>query len=65
MAKTFTIKQRHDLLLFLDVFNVSDRENVLEFNSERNRNGVIRPNFGTVRTKGRGQTAQFGIKWSM
>ena len=65
LAKTFTIKQRHDLLLFLDVFNVSDRENVLEFNSERNRNGVIRPNFGTVRTKGRGQTAQFGIRWSM
>ncbi len=65
LAKTFTIQQRHDLLLFLDVFNVSDRENVLEFNSERNRNGVIRPNFGTVRTKGRGQTAQFGIKWSM
>ena len=65
LAKTFTIKQRHDLLLFLDVFNVSDRENVIEFNSERNRNGVTRPNFGTVRTKGRGQTAQFGIKWSM
>jgi len=67
LAKTFTIQERHDLDLFLDVFNVTDRENVLEVNNLRAfpTGGPVRDNFGTPRTKGRGQTAQFGIKWSM
>ena len=76
LAKVFTMRDRHKLEVFFDVFNVTERENVLE------RNGLIAYNnfgldhendprtvqyslFNSIRTRGSARSAQVGIRWSM
>ena len=76
LAKEFTMRDRHKLLVFFDVFNATERENVVE------RNGLLAYNnfsmdyendprtvqyslFNSIRTRGPARSAQIGIKWSM
>ena len=71
VAKTFTVRERHDLHVFLDVFNATDRTNVTEMRGLRTWN-IGHPNgpstnevFPMIRARGPQRSAQFGIRWSM
>ena len=74
LAKTFTVGERHDLLVFLDVFNATDRTNAIEMDGLRRYNNsgrlgepgtIDREGFPRIRTRGPQRSAQFGIRWSM
>ena len=65
LAKDFTVTERHGLLVFLDVFNATDRTNVIEMDGQRSWNGVLRDGFPRIRRRGAQRSAQFGIRWSM
>ena len=74
LAKTFTVRERHDLLVFLDVFNATDRTNAIEMDGLRSYNNsgplggpgtITRDDFPRIRRRGPQRSAQFGIRWSM
>ena len=74
LAKNFTIGDRHGLLVFLDVFNATDRTNVIEVDGLRSYNNsgrlgepgtITRDDFPRIRNRGPQRSAQFGIRWSM
>ena len=71
LAKTFTVRERHDLHVFIDVFNATDRTNVTEMRGLRTWN-IGHPNgptsnavFPEIRRRGPQRSAQIGIRWSM
>ena len=76
LAKEFTVRDRQKLLVFFDVFNVTERENVLERNGlvaynnftmdyENDPRTVQYDRFQSIRTRGPARSAQIGIRWSM
>ena len=74
LAKTFTVRERHDLRVFLDVFNATDRTNVIEMDGLRSYNNsgrlgepgtLSRDDWPRIRSRGQQRSAQFGIRWSM
>lgn len=77
LAKTFTIGDRHDLQVFFDVFNVTNRENVLEVQGRRRTYFGPDPfdreapewtpvdTYLEPRTRSAARSAQVGLRWSM
>ena len=76
LGKVFTVRDRHKLKVFFDVFNVTERENVLEREGLLGYNNfALDPNdprsvdtpdrFQRIRTRGSARSAQIGIRWSM
>lgn len=74
LARNFTVGERHGLLVFLDVFNATDRTNAIEMDGLRSYNNrgrlgepgtVTRDDWPRIRTRGAQRSAQFGIRWSM
>ena len=74
LARNFTIGDRHGLLVFLDVFNATDRTNAIEMDGLRSYNNsgpvggpgtITRDDFPRIRRRGPQRSAQFGIRWSM
>ena len=74
LAKSFTVRERHGLLVFFDVFNATDRTNVIEMDGLRSYNNrgrlgepgtITREDFPRIRRRGQQRSAQFGIRWSM
>lgn len=72
LAKVFPIGSRHSLEAFFDLFNVTDRQNVIERDGTRrfNNSGGLddpgvrdNPNYLVVRTRSAARSGQLGLRW--